>query len=137
MIEQDELAGTIVLVRPDLLNDPANKKNQVGIITSADLENDNLVVSFSDRTEGLFSSDALLVLRDTAEIRRVADYDFSLLFKEDYCDIMEVCYLARLSAHNCRRAAVELSQKNWIAREYTMHPLTDELDLNRCKSVSR
>ena len=46
MNKHDELSGTFVLVHPDLINDPADKKNQIGIISTAELENDNVVVSF-------------------------------------------------------------------------------------------
>ncbi|MBS1532754.1 MAG: hypothetical protein JSU01_20800 [Bacteroidetes bacterium] len=126
-----------MLVRPDLTIDPANKKNEVGVIRSADLRHDNFVVRFSDGSEGLFSSDALLVLRDTNEIRRDADYDETLLFREDYFDIMEACFLAESCGLSGLRAAVELSQKCPMALEYTMRPLNDELSLDQSKSIRR
>ena len=137
MNNHDDLCGTLVLVHPELLNDPAEKKNQVGVISSADLENDNVVVSFSDGSEGLFSTDALMVMRDTDEIRRYADYDVNLLFREDYFDIIAVCMAAEVADLGGQRAAIQLASKNPMALEYAMQPLNDELGLNRHKSPAR
>ena len=137
MNEQEELSGTFVLVHPKLLNDPDEKKNQVGVITAADLENDNVVVSFSDGSEALFSTDALLVMRDTDDIRRYADYDVDLLFREDYFDIIEVCITAESANMGGPKAAIQLARKSEMALEYAMRPLDDTLGLNQHKSIGR
>jgi hypothetical protein len=137
MNNHDDLRGTFVLVHPELLNDPAEKKNQVGVISSADLYNDNIVVSFSDGSESLFSTDALLVMGDTEEIRRYADYDVDLLPREDYFDIMEVCITAETEDLGGQKAAIQLASKNPMALEYAMLALNHELGLNRHKSPGR
>ncbi len=137
MNEQTELTGTVVLVHPNLLNDPFDKKNQVGVIISADLENDDVMVGFSDKSEGLFSTDALLVLKDVADIRRAAGYDFTLMPREDYYDIMEVCVMAELSGYSGRRMAVELSRESPMAQEYTMQRLDEALGRNHHKHPGR
>jgi hypothetical protein len=137
MNEQDELSGTFVLVHPKLLNDPDEKKNQVGVIIAADLENDNVVVSFSDGSESLFSTDALLVMRDIDDIRRYADYDVDLLFREDYFDIIEVCITAESANMGGPKAAIQLARKSEMALEYAMRPLDDALGLNQHKSIGR
>lgn len=133
----DDLSGTFVLVHPRLSNDPENRKNQVGVIVSADLQNDNIIVGFSDETESIFSADALLVLRNVSEIERDADYDFNLLPREDYWDIREVCFLAGSWQTECRRAAIELAQQSEMTQEYALRPLNDELGLSQRKGVSR
>jgi len=130
----DELLGTIVLVHPNLLTDPANKKNQIGMITSADLENDNVVVSFGDDGEALFSSDALLVLRKPDEIRHAALLDETLMPYPDFYDIMEACMLVELSMH---REAVRMAMENPMVLEYAMDRLDYELGLDQHNSPSR
>lgn len=137
MYQKHELAGTIVLVHPELRNDPANKKNQVGRIISADLSGDNITVRFSDDSDGLFSADALMVLRDTKDIRRAADIDFTLMPREDYYDIMDVCFFAGSQSPYEHRVAVELVQKSTIAWEYAMQPLDEALGLHRQKNIGR
>ena len=130
----DELSGTVVLVHPNLLTDPANKKNQIGIITSADLENDNVVVSFGDDGEALFSSDALLVLRKPDEIRDAALLDETLMPYPDFYDIMEACMLVELSLH---REAVRMAMENPMVLEYAMDRMDYELGLDQHNSLGR
>jgi hypothetical protein len=137
MTTEDELPGKFVLVRPDLLNDPAEKKNQVGAIKSADLKNDNVVVSFGEGDDALFSTDALLVMRDIDVIRGYAEYDYDQLLREDYFDIMEVCIIAETKDLGGYKAALQLARKSPMAMEYAMRPLDDELGLNRNKTPGR
>jgi hypothetical protein len=68
MNKQYELSGTVVLVRPSLVNDPDNKKNMVGVIVMASVENDNVLVDFGFEGHALFSINALLVLRKPDDI---------------------------------------------------------------------
>jgi len=55
MLMADELKGLVVLVHPDLVNDPVNRQNQVGVISHADLMNDDIFVRF-DGEQGLYAS---------------------------------------------------------------------------------
>jgi len=137
MNTEDELPGKFVLVRPDLLNDPAEKKNQVGVIKSADLKNDDVVVSFGEGDNALFSTDALLVMRDIDVIRGYAEYDYDQLLREDYFDIMEVCITAETANLGGQKAALQLARKSPMAMEYAVQPLDDELGLHRHKSPGR
>ena len=137
MNKYDELLGTFVLVHPNLTFDPADKKNQVGVIESADLENDNIIVGFSDGSKALFSTNALLVMRDIDEIRGYADYDIDLLFREDYWDIITVCATAETKDLGGYKAAIQLASKNPMAMEYAMHPLDDSLGLDHHKKLGR
>src|SRR4051812_11804232 len=59
----DELTGMLVLVHPELSEDPANKQGQVGMISGAQLENDDVFVSFGKGEQALYSTDALLVFK--------------------------------------------------------------------------
>jgi hypothetical protein len=137
MDKYNELLGMVVLVHPNLLNDPAGRKNQIGVITSAVLEHDNITVCFRENVQALFSTDALLVLRDPDDIAIDALNDFTLLPFEDYGDIMNIIMLANSPSMESRRAAVELSRGNPVAMEYAMHPLNDELALKQDRRLSR
>jgi hypothetical protein len=59
----DELTGTSVLVHPDFDDDPAQQQGQVGMITGADLENDDVYVSFGKGENARYSTNALLVFK--------------------------------------------------------------------------
>jgi len=64
----DKLRGVVVLVHPELLADPLSKRNQVGVISEADIGLDNIYVDFRDKT-GLFSADALFTFLPPDQIQ--------------------------------------------------------------------
>ena len=68
MNQSDDLTGTLVLVHPDLPEDPVNKQGQMGMIMFAEPEKDDIYVTFGKNERALYSSDALLVFKKTADI---------------------------------------------------------------------
>ena len=78
----DKLRGVVALVHPDLECDPLNKRNQIGVISEADIDLDNIYVDFVDKV-GLFSADALLVLLPPEDIHQnLADMAYEASFDE-------------------------------------------------------
>jgi hypothetical protein len=78
----DRLRGTVALVHPDLECDPLNKRNQIGVISEADIDLDNIYVDFKDKV-GLFSADALLVLLPPDDIHQnLADLAYDVAFPD-------------------------------------------------------
>ena len=136
MNKQNELAGTAVLVKPTLINDPNNKKNQVGVIVMASVEDDNVMVSFGLNGHSFFSTNALLVLRKPEDILRDAQNDFTLLPFYDYGDIMSIIDLAESSSSALKKEAVVLAMKSPDVLEYTMVSLSTELGIKRNPSIS-
>ena len=111
-----------VLVHPQLENDPLKMKNKVGTIISIDLEHDNIIVSFGEEGRAMFSTDALLVLREP-DLIMDAENDVTLMPFWDYEDIMGIITFAESARLDYRRFAIQLSQKNPDAMEYTMNTL--------------
>ncbi|QKJ28366.1 hypothetical protein HQ865_00845 [Mucilaginibacter mali] len=64
----DKLRGVVVFVHPGLIADPLGKRNQVGVISEADIALDNIYVDFRDKT-GLFSTDALFTFLSADQIQ--------------------------------------------------------------------
>ena len=137
MNKQDELTGTFVLVHPHLLNDPEDRKNQVGIIATAELENDNVVVSFGHSGQSDFSADAVLVLRKSADIHFDAMKDHLLLETQDFKDLLRLSILAGSSLTKNRRQAVEMARVNPTLMEYGMASLENEMGLLQDQSLAR
>jgi hypothetical protein len=67
MIEEWQMRGAVVLVRPDLDIDPLHKRNQVGVVCEANFDYDHIYVDFVNKT-GLFSPDALFIFLSQDEI---------------------------------------------------------------------
>jgi hypothetical protein len=64
----DKLRGEVVFVHPKLFADPLGKRNQVGVISEADIALDNIYVDFRDKV-GLFSADALFTFLRSDQIQ--------------------------------------------------------------------
>ncbi|WPU96455.1 hypothetical protein SNE25_13085 [Mucilaginibacter sabulilitoris] len=137
MNKHDELSGTLVLVHPQLLTDPAEKKNQIGIIASAEIENDNVVVSFGSEGQALFSADALLVLKKPGSIHFDTLRDHLKMNTQDFKDLLKVGMLANSNLTKDHRQAIEISRDNPVVLEYSMASLEEELGLKQDYSVSR
>jgi hypothetical protein len=137
MNKHDELTGTFVLVHPELVYDPAGKSNEIGIIATASLEDDNVVVSFGKEGQGLFSADALLVLRKPNDIHFDAVRDAQQLEVKDFKDILQVSLLANSPWIKERRQAIELCRDNPNVLKYSMASLEEELGLKQHYAISR
>lgn len=68
MNQTDDLTGTLVLVHPNLTDDPVNKQGQMGMIMFAEPEKDDIYVTFGKNERALYSTDALLVFKKPNEI---------------------------------------------------------------------
>jgi len=137
MNKHDELSGTFVLVHPQLINDPAEKKNHIGIIASAELENDNVVVSFGKDGQALFSADALLVLRKPGDIQFDALRDATQMETSDFKDLMQVMLLANSPLTKDHRLAIEMARENQTLMEYSLASLEEELGLRQSYALER
>jgi len=137
MNKHDELSGTLVLVHPQLLTDPAEKKNQIGIIASAEIENDNIIVSFGNEGQALFSTDALLVLKKPGSIHFDTMQDHLKMNAQDFKDLLRVGMLANSNLTKDHRQAIEISRDNPAVLEYSMASLEEELGLKQDYSMGR
>ena len=137
MNKHDELTGTFVLVHPHLNYDPDSRQNQIGVIATAELENDNVMVSFGKEGQGLFSADALLVLRKPNDIQFDALRDAKQLETKDFKQILQVMTLANSPWTKDRRQALELCRDNPTVLQYGMASLEEELGLKQDYSLGR
>jgi hypothetical protein len=66
-MENQTLAGTLVLVKPDLEIDPDAKRGQIGVLTYARSETENYV-RFPDGGEAFYPAAQVMMLKDKQEI---------------------------------------------------------------------
>jgi hypothetical protein len=92
----DELIGQLVLVHPELTKDPAGKSGQVGIITGTELENDNIYVGFGRNGQGLYGTDALLLLRPAEQLKDLLHEQKQQLSIPDYKAVFQIALLQEL-----------------------------------------
>ena len=105
----DKLRGVVALVHPDLECDPLNKRNQIGVISEADIDLDNIYVDFVDKV-GLFSADALLVLLPPEDIHQnLADMAYEAPFDELKA-LTQIDHFLRYGDVNARFKAMSIAR---------------------------
>lgn len=67
-MNEDEIPGTMVMISTLLWNDPYEKRGEIGVITKANVQSDDFFVVFEDNTQGLYSSNALHILKPPDQI---------------------------------------------------------------------
>jgi hypothetical protein len=137
MKPNDELTGTFVLVNPQLTNDPAGKQNQIGVITSAEIENDDVFVSFGKEGQALYSADALLVLKRHDTIHFDVIRDAAKIEVQDFKDLLRVSMFANSPFMKDRREAMEMARDSQAVSAYSLISLEEALGLKQDYSVGR
>ncbi len=130
----EDLTGNLVMVHPKLENDPVNRPAQVGIITSADLAKDEVYVGFGNSPLGLYSTDALLVLKPHNELYNDILTHIKEMDTPDFKTLMEITLLQEKSSVNYLRDAMELAATNERTLAYSTVSLQDKLGLVREES---
>lgn len=130
----EDLTGNLVMVHPKLENDPVNRQAQVGIITSTDLAKDEIYVGFGNSPLGLYSTDALLVLKPHNELYSDILTHIKEMDTPDFKTLMEITLLQEKNSVNYLRDALELATTNERTLAYSMVSLQDKLGLVREES---
>ena len=132
----DDLKGTPVLVHPELSYDPAGRQNQVGVISKADLMNDDVFVSF-DGGIALYSTDALLVLLPAEEIHQnLADIAYETPFAE-LKPLTQIDLFLRYGSPGKELTAMQLAQDNPAIQPLCLDTLQNQLIKSIDQNYSR
>lgn len=127
----DELRGTLVLVHPELEFDPSERRNEIGIIVNADLDNDSVLVGFQDNTDDLFTADALLILLPDEDIHRtVAGMDPHSSW-ENIKALTQIDLVLRYGTGDKHFKALELARDNGNMQALCMQTLANRRNMNR------
>jgi len=138
MNPSDDLIGTLVLVHPQLPKDPAAKSGQVGIITGADLDHENIYVGFGRNGQGLYGPDALLLLKPAEQLKELLQAHKQELSVADYKALFQISLLQELRQTTANiKTAMSLALQNPTVMHYSMQSLEDRLGLRRQQSMER
>lgn len=112
----DELVSKVVMVHSNLTQNPANRQGQTGRIMNIVHESDEVFVRFEDNTIGLYSSDALLLIKPASLILdriRSAIHGIDYLDRKDISTVLDVYVL---QAEGQITEALELAISNETVR---------------------
>lgn len=134
----DELIGQLVLVHPQLTSDPAGKSGQVGIITGTELENDNIYVGFGKRGQGLYGTDALLLLKPAAQIKDLLHEHQQELSVADYKALFQISLLQEFQQSTANtKTAMSLALQSETVRNLSLRTVEDALGLSQHQNMER
>ena len=138
MNPSDELIGQLVLVHPELTSDPAGKSGHVGIITGTELENDNIYVGFGRNGQGLYGTDALLLLKPNEQIKQNLQENKSALSVNDYKSLFQISLLQELRPSTATiKTAMSLAMQSETVRNLSMRSVEDALGLHQQQTMER
>lgn len=126
----EELRYHLVMVHPHLTSDPISRQGEIGVIMSADLVKDEVYVGFGNNAQGLYSTNALLVLRDPnviceEVIAHIGDLDIG-----DFKLLMEIVILQEKNSVNYLRDAMEIAITNERTMAYSTLSMQEKLGID-------
>lgn len=133
----DPLHGTLVLVHPDLTEDPAGMQNHVGRIEQIDLHADDVYVDFGDGKTALYAANALLVLKAPDAIFNILEASDKNRYDPGFKDSYSVAILLYHGFSSGPRAAMKLAMNSDAVRDTCMESLREVLDRNQNREVGR
>ncbi|MFI5160500.1 MAG: hypothetical protein ACHQHN_04445 [Sphingobacteriales bacterium] len=134
----EELTGTLVLVHPDLKNDPGRKWGEIGVVTGADLRNDNIYVGFGRNGQGAYGSDALLIMKPPAAIYKQLEEQKATLNTNDYKALFQIALMLEYQQSSTNvKNAIGLALRSDTVRNMSMVSVEDALGLKREQMVER
>ncbi len=132
----NEIQGTYTQVHPQL-DDPAGRQGQIGIITYADIEKDDIYVSFEKGGQALYSSDALLVMKKSNEIFGETVSRVSELSTPDFKALLEISLKMQSVNPQEHRAALEMALQNETVRNFSQVSLQERLGISSDQQIEQ
>ncbi|UOE47815.1 hypothetical protein MTO98_25735 [Mucilaginibacter sp. SMC90] len=131
----NELLGTLALVRPDMENDPAHKQGSIGIITYVDPTEDQVYLSFKGGEEARYPAAELLRLKDREKLFPDLMKNAAQLDVNDFKDLYKISSLQDMGRGEDLWQALEIARDNPNIWEGGLEAL--DAGLSKRQAVSR
>ncbi|GAC1310454.1 MAG: hypothetical protein NVSMB24_27730 [Mucilaginibacter sp.] len=126
-----------VLVNPRLTDDPVYRQGEIGVITAAILNTDEFFVGFDDGQVGLYSADALLLLKPPEGIYEYMHQNALKLSVDDFMNLKNIALLLDYGTPKDQRRAMEIAQKNPGVLSAALISLEESLGINQAYKRGR
>ncbi|BAU51972.1 hypothetical protein [Mucilaginibacter gotjawali] len=120
-----------VLVNPRLTDDPVYRQGEIGVITAAILNRDEFFVGFDDGQVGLYSADALLMLKQPESIYEYMHENALKLSVDDFKNLKNIALLLDYGTPREQRTAMEIARKNLGVQPAALVSLEERLGLKQ------
>jgi hypothetical protein len=127
----------LLLVHPDLKDDPVQKQGEIGFITAAILNTDEFYVGFDDHQVGFYGADALLTFKEPGDIYDFMHQNALKLSVEDFKDLKNIALLLDHGTEKHIRTAMELVKKNGSILDAVTIGLDRFLGIDQARGMKR
>ena len=110
-MNNNELHGTLALVRPDLENDAAHQQGQVGVLTYID-NSEKAYLSFPKGGEGIYEPADLFQLKEGNVFEALKNEAGGKMSVKDYKDLFSIDLLQKLGRSTDTLQALEIAGSN-------------------------
>lgn len=121
-MNNSDLNGTLVLVRPDLTIDPANGQGKVAVVNYHSLQSNEIYVGFNNGSEAVYPQEFLLKLRSKEEILNDLKANGSSMPLENFKDLYKVGILLDRGTNSAHWQALEIAAHNPAIWDKALQP---------------
>jgi len=136
-MNNENLNGTLVLVRPDLTIDPADGQGKVAVVTYDWQQSNEIYVNFANGREGIYPPEFLLKLKDRQDILSDLKKDGASMPLDSFKDLYKVGMLLDRGTSTGQWQALEIAGKNPAIWGKALQPVRLEEKLSLEKAFTR
>lgn len=135
-MENENLTGTIVLVRPDLENDPDTKRGQIGVLTLAFSEKENYV-RFPEGGEAYYPAGQVMMLKDKKQVFDDLTNNGSSMPLDDFKAMYKIMLLQDRGTSQALYSALAIANDHPGLQERVLESINPAYKQELAKSYSR
>ncbi|PAW95453.1 hypothetical protein CKK33_18885 [Mucilaginibacter sp. MD40] len=135
-MENQTLAGTLVLVKPDLEIGPDAKRGQIGVLTYARSETENYV-KFPEGGEAYYPAEQVLMLKDKQEIFNDLTSNGSSMPLNDFKGMYKIMLLQDRGTSQALYAALAIANDHPGLQEKVLDSISPAQKQELAKTYSR
>ena len=136
-METENLNGTLVLIRPDIVNDTVKGQGKVAFIKYAPQQMEGMYVSLLNGGEAFYKPDELLRLKDKNEIFKGLMEHGTSLDVQDFKALYKISLLQDKGTSTALVQALEIARDNPSVWPRTLDSLAPEQNLVLARNYTR
>jgi len=121
-MNNESLNGTLVLVRPDLTIDPNVGQGKVAIVNYESQQSNQLYVAFNNGKEAIYSTEAVLKLKDKKTILADLMANGAGMKLDDFKDLYKISLLLDRGTNLAHWQALEIAGQNPALWDKALQP---------------
>ncbi|MGY3212423.1 hypothetical protein [Mucilaginibacter sp. HD30] len=134
-MELNENLGTLVLVNPEIENDPAGRKGDIGIVAYIDAPKGEIYLRFPDEFEAVYPLNAVFALKERKDLFNGGAHTAPDL--KSYKDLFKISTLREMGRSTDLWKALEIARDNPRIWPNSLFSLTEGQNRRQVPNISR